>query len=81
MAKYIIAESVTHFHEVECDDELDIEQVIDKAKHDLHRFDTGYEAIDGVLDGYKKLYGFEYSVKPNACGAETVNMDLYDEIE
>lgn len=81
MAKYLIAEYVKHFHIVECDDEIDPEQLIDKAKHDIHRFDTGYEAIEGVLQGYEKQYGFEYEVKPNACGTETVNIDVQEELE
>ena len=66
---------------IECEDEIDPEQLIDKANHDVHRFDTGYEAIEGVLQGYEKQYGFEYKVQPNACGTETVNMDLQEELE
>lgn len=81
MAKYLIVELTKHYHIVECEDEIDPEQLIDKANHDVHRFDTGYEAIEGVLQGYEKQYGFEYKVQPNACGTETVNMDLQDELE
>lgn len=81
MAKYLIVELTKHYHIVECEDEIDPEQLIDKANHDVHRFDTGYEAIEGVLQGYEKQYGFEYKVQPNACGTETVNMDLQEELE
>lgn len=80
MAKYLIVELTKHYHIVECEDEIDPEQLIDKANHDVHRFDTGYEAIEGVLQGYEKQYGFEYKVQPNACGTETVNMDLQEEL-
>ena len=81
MAKYLIVELTKHYHIVECEDEIDPEQLIDKANHDVHRFGTGYEAIEGVLQGYEKQYGFEYNVLPNACGTETVNMDLQEELE
>lgn len=62
MAKYLIVELTKHYHIIECEDEIDPEQLIDKANHDVHRFDTGYEAIEGVLQGYEKQYGFEYKV-------------------
>lgn len=81
MAKYLIVELTKHYHIIECEDEIDPEQLIDKANHDVHKFDTGYEAIEGVLQGYEKQYGFEYKVQPNACGTETVNMDLQEELE
>ena len=32
MAKYIVAETVTHYHEVEIDDELDILDIVDVRK-------------------------------------------------
>ena len=81
MAKYLIVELTKHYHIVECLFQIQLELQSDKANHDVHRFDTGYEAIEGVLQGYEKQYGFEYKVLPNACGTETVNMDLQEELE
>lgn len=36
MKKYVIAETVTHYHSIEVDDEVDICDVIKEAKTLLH---------------------------------------------
>lgn len=78
--KYMIKETVNHWHEVVCDSELDIENIVDKAFDDIKRYETGYEAIAYALEDYKNKYSFEYEVKPNFCGTDVISMEVMDEI-
>lgn len=75
MKKYVIAETVTHYHSIEVDDEVDICNVIGEAKILLHRA-TGFEAIEEVLNGYQNKYGFDYTVKPNYCGTCSEGLEI-----
>lgn len=70
--KILVSEKVVHFHEIELSDELDIEKILDMANCLKKRCDTGYKAIEFVLQAYKDKFGeaFDYNVKPNACGTE-----------
>ena len=79
--KVMLSETVTHFHEVELSDELDIEQILEMANRLKKRCDTGYEAVAAVLEAYKNKFGFDYKVIPNACGTEFENLDFEYEIE
>lgn len=74
--KVILSENVTHYHSVELSDELDIEQIIEKANNLKKRCDTGYEAVATVLEAYKNKFGFEYKVTPNACGTEFESLEF-----
>lgn len=74
--KVMLSETVTHYHSVELSDELDIEQIIEKANNLKKRCDTGYEAVATVLEAYKNKFGFEYKVTPNACGAEFESLEF-----
>ena len=74
--KVMLSETVTHFHEVELSDELDIEQILEMSNNIKKRCDTGYEAISTVLEAYKNKFGFEYKVTPNACGTEFENIEF-----
>ena len=71
----MLSETVTHYHEIELSDEIDIEQILDMANSLKKRCDTGYEAVATVLEAYKNKFGFDYKVTPNACGTE------FEEIE
>lgn len=75
MKKYVIAETVTHYHSIEVDDEVDICDVIKEAKT-LLRQATGFEAIEEVLNGYQNKYGFDYTVKPNYCGTCSEGLEI-----
>ena len=55
--KYMIKETVNHWHEFVCDSELDIENIVDKAFDDIKRYETGYEAIADALEKYKEKMG------------------------
>lgn len=68
--KIMLSETVTHFHEVELSDELDIEKILSMANSLKKRCNTGYEAVETVLEAYKNKFGFDYEVKPNSCGTE-----------
>lgn len=70
--KIMVSETVTHFHEVELSDELDIEKILSMANGLKKRCNTGYEAIADVLKMYYDKFGeaFTYKVTPNACGTE-----------
>ena len=74
--KLMLSENVTHFHEIELSDELDIEKVLEMANSLKKRCDTGYEALATVLNAYKNKFGFEYKVTPNACGTEFESLDF-----
>lgn len=74
--KVMLSETVTHYHSVELSDELDIEQIIEKANNLKKRCDTGYEAVATVLEAYKNKFGFEYKVTPNACGTEFESIEF-----
>lgn len=75
MKKYVIAETVTHYHSIEVDDEVDICDVIKEAKTLLHQA-TGFEAIEEVLNDYQNKYGFDYTVKPNYCGTCSEGLEI-----
>lgn len=74
--KLMLSENVTHFHEIELSDELDIEKILEMANSLKKRCDTGYEALATVLNAYKNKFGFEYKVTPNACGTEFESLDF-----
>lgn len=76
MKRYMIQETVNHYHMVEIDDELDIEEVVQESNEWRNGSDAGYIGLENVLKVYNKLYGFEYSVEPNYCGTETVHMEV-----
>ena len=75
MKRYMIRETVTHYHSIEVEDEVDICNVVKEAKTLLHRA-TGFEAIEEVLDSYKNKYGFDYAVKPNYCGTCSEGLEI-----
>ena len=79
--KYMVKETVNHWHEVCVSDELDIENIVDKALDESRQYNTGHEAIAYALEKYKDKYGFEYEVKPNFCGTDVIGMEVMDEIE
>ena len=79
--KVMLSETVTHYHEVELSDELDIEQILEMANRLKKRCDTGYEAVATVLNAYKSKFGLDYKVTPNACGTEFESLDFEYEIE
>lgn len=74
--KVMLSEIVTHFHEIEMSDELDIEKVLEMANSLKKRCDTGYEAVATVLNAYKSKFGFDYKVTPNACGTEFESLEF-----
>lgn len=80
MKKYMIKEIVEHYHEVDIDEELDIEEIINKANRAKKLYDTGYDAIKAVLQRYQESYGFDFNVKTNACGTDCVDMSVVDEL-
>ena len=81
--KLMLSEIVTHFHEVEISDELDIEKILDMANSLKKRCDTGYEAVETVLKAYRDKFGsaFNYKVTPNACGTEFEELNYEYTIE
>ena len=81
--KGMLSETVTHFHEVELSDELDIEKILTMANALKKRYDTGYEAVADVLKMYYDKFGeaFVYKVTPNACGTEFESLNYEYTIE
>ena len=80
--KYMIKETVNHFHQIEVDEELEPEimQIVKAAELSAPSYDTGYESLGAILQKGKDNYGFEYKIEPNYCGTEVVAMDVVDEI-
>lgn len=81
MKKYMLCERANHYHEVEVDDEVDIEGVLDKAFEEKDRYNTGYESIEDTLLQLRKMFGFGFKLSPNACGTETIGFDIIDELD
>jgi len=81
--KIMVSETVTHFHEVELSNELDVEKILDMANSLKKRCNTGYEAITDVLKMYYDKFGeaFVYKVAPNACGTEFEELNYEYTIE
>lgn len=75
MKRYMINELVNHYHMVEIDDELDIENIVETAKP-LLAMATGYEAIEDILQYHKEEHGLNYMIKPNYCGARSENIEV-----
>lgn len=73
MKRYVVTETVNHYHMVEIDDELDIEDIVKSARQDIKN-NTGYESLESKLKHYQSLYNFDYSIKPNYCGTSCVSM-------
>lgn len=81
--KIMVSETVVHFHEIELSDHLDIEKILDMASSLKERCDTGYEAIETVLEMYHNKFGeaFNFNVTPNACGTECEELNYEYTIE
>lgn len=77
---FLIREAVNHFHTITLDEELDINNIVERAKSNSKMYDTGYEAIESILKAYKNRYGFDYNIKPNDCGTEILDMDVIEEM-
>lgn len=78
MKDYMVKETVNHFHKISIDDELEIEDIIEKASNIQQLFDKGCDSIEEVLKRYKDNFGFEYRISLNSCGTETVDMEAID---
>lgn len=74
--KVMLSETVTHYHEVELSNEIELQEIIDKANGLKKRCDTGYEAVATVLEAYKHKFGLDYKVTPNACGTEFESLEF-----
>lgn len=77
---FLICETVNHFHTITLDEELDIDDIIERAKPSSKMYETGYEAVESILKAYKDRYGFDYKIKPNDCGTEVLDMDVIEEM-
>ena len=58
MKKFVICETVNHYHMVEVDDEIDIEKVVADAKA-LIKMCSGVEAFADILEYYKYHHGLD----------------------
>ena len=79
MKKFVICETVNHYHMVEVDDEIDIEKVVEDANR-LIKMSSGVEALNDILEDYKYHHSLECNVKPDYCGVSTERLVVYDEI-
>lgn len=77
---YLIREVVNHYHAVTLDEELDIDDIVERVKASSKLYDTGYEAVEAILKAYKDRYGFDYNIRPNDCGTEVLDMDVIEKM-
>ena len=80
MKKFVICETVVHYHEVEVDEEIDIEKVVEDANR-LIKMSSGVEALNDILEDYKYHHGLDYDIKADFCGTSTENLTVYDEAD
>ena len=80
MKKFVICETVNHYHMVEVDDEIDIEKVVADAKA-LIKMSPGVEALADILEDYKYHHGLDYCIQADCCGTSTENLTVYDEAD
>ena len=80
MKKFVVCETVNHYHMVEVDDEIDIEKVVADAKA-LIKMSFGVEALADILEDYKYHHSLDYNIKADFCGTSTENLTVYDEAD
>lgn len=80
MKKFVVCETVHHYHMVEVDDEIDIEKVVADAKA-LIKMSSGIEALNDILEDYYHHHGLDYNIKADYCGTSTENLTVYDEAD
>ena len=80
MKKFVVCETVNHYHMVEVDDEIDIEKVVADAKA-LIKMSSSVEALTDILEDYKYRHGLDYNIKADFCGTSTENLTVYDEAD
>lgn len=74
MKQYKIAETVTHYHMIEIDDDIDINEVINSARGLLPISMTGVDAIETVLDNDKKKSNTDYIIHRDYYGETLDNL-------
>lgn len=79
--KYLVCETVKHYHLIDIDEELDAENVVNEAFDNVESFDNGVEAVKEELSKYDVLYGFRFDIKPDFGGPETVSMTITEEMD
>lgn len=79
--KYLVCETVKHYHMIDIDEELDAESVVNEAFDNVESFDNGVEAVKEELSKYDVLYGFRFDIKPDFGGTETVSMTITEEMD
>lgn len=81
MKRIEVCEVVKHYHLIEVDEEVDVEELIRQANYNLDRHDSGCEAIQTLLEKYKNTYGFDYEIKCSYCGSEVEGLSIIDEVD
>ena len=74
--RVMLSENVTHFHEVELSDELDIEQILNTANKLIKNYDNAEEIISEILQIYKDKFNFDYVFLSNSGGTKIENIEL-----
>lgn len=81
MRRIEVCEVIRCYHLIEIDDDLDIEEIIQTANENLHKYESGCEAITVVLERVKDTYGLEYEIKCGYCGTEIDGISIVDEVD
>ena len=76
MSKYVLAETVVQYHEIDIEDDLDIFNVLEEVNSKVNNGYDCCEALSKILEDYKEKYGWDYKILKNNCGSETVEIGL-----
>lgn len=80
---WVIAETVTRYHEVDVDSDepINIVDIIERLNESLSKYDDGAQAIKEAFLAEQEKYGVLFSVLPENCGKEIERFELVDERE
>lgn len=77
MKTYVVKETICRYHQIEVDDEIDIDNLLKYINYNTKREDTCTN-IEIYLKKYDELLNTEHKVLPSYCGEETLCVELYD---
>ena len=79
--KYMVCEVVKHYHEIEIDDELEVLDIVNQAETMMDLHDSGVESLIYLLEKYRDKFGFDFCIKADYCGKESVELSVVKEID
>lgn len=78
--KLMIKEVCAHYHELELDDDVDLEELTERVKQSAYELNDCCEAVEEVMGAYEDD-GVAYWFKPNNAGTDCVSIEIEQEDE